>query len=668
MALPVPNLDNRTFQDLVNEARRMIPVHCPEWTDHNLSDPGITLIELFAWMTELLIYRLNKVPDKNYVKFLELLGVSLAPAHAATADVTFRLSAPLADSVTIPMGTEVATVRTETQEAIIFTTDRDLSIAPPGLAYFFTGPGFDDRLPELNEQEATSVNESEGLALFLDVPQPDNTFYLGFTEDLRGTALAVSLEFGQLAPGINPANPPLSWEYWDASGGRWFAFERGPDAEAWLEADGTSGLNTTGQLTFHVPRAAGQTSVGLTEAFWIRCRVTPWTLEQGSYETSPRLKSVHAESIGGTVGASNVVRVSNELLGVSNGKAGQAMQVSKVPILALDSNETVQVQREDESGWEEWRLVDDFSSSGPEDKVFVCDPQAGEIVFGPVIRSPEGQEVRYGATPAPGSQTRLSSYRYGGGPKGNVGRETLTVVKSSIPYVASVTNRRPATGGVDPEGIENAKLRGPQTLRTRNRAVTEEDFEYLAMEASPSVRRAKCIQPRELGHNGGPLPGVTQILLVPALPRPKRRVDPEQLELSRDVLQQVTEYLNQRRLLTAAITVSRPDYHWVSVEARVKASQGADLDEVSEAVEDRLNTFIHPLYGGTDGDGWPFGRSLFASELYSQIQNVQNVEYVEELSVFSVDPSTGQADSAGQTLNVSRAGLLCSYSHSVTCV
>ena len=74
-----PNLDDRTFQDLVDEAKRLIPRYCPEWTDHNLSDPGITLLELFAWMTDLLIYRLNRVPDKNYIKYLELIGVRLGP-------------------------------------------------------------------------------------------------------------------------------------------------------------------------------------------------------------------------------------------------------------------------------------------------------------------------------------------------------------------------------------------------------------------------------------------------------------------------------------------------------------------------------------------------------------------------------------------------------------
>ena len=101
MPLPVPNLDDRTFQDLVSEARSRIPHHCPEWTDHNLSDPGITLIELFSWMTEVLLYRVNKVPDKNYVTFLDLIGIKLAPATPAIVDMTFRLSAPQPTPVVI---------------------------------------------------------------------------------------------------------------------------------------------------------------------------------------------------------------------------------------------------------------------------------------------------------------------------------------------------------------------------------------------------------------------------------------------------------------------------------------------------------------------------------------------------------------------------------------
>src|ERR1700682_3761711 len=113
MPLPVPNLDDRRFQQFVDDAKRMVQQRCPEWTDHNVSDPGVTLIETFAYMVEQLIYRLNRVPEKNYVKFLELIGVELRPPHAASAEVTFWLTAPQQRTVTLPIGSEVATERTE---------------------------------------------------------------------------------------------------------------------------------------------------------------------------------------------------------------------------------------------------------------------------------------------------------------------------------------------------------------------------------------------------------------------------------------------------------------------------------------------------------------------------------------------------------------------------
>src|ERR1700690_1475039 len=110
MTLPVPNLDDRRFQDLVDDAKRLVQQRCPEWTDHNVSDPGVTLIELFAWMSDQVLYRLNRVPDRHYVKFLELLGVPLSPPIAARAAVTFWLSGPQPESVRIAAGTQVATV------------------------------------------------------------------------------------------------------------------------------------------------------------------------------------------------------------------------------------------------------------------------------------------------------------------------------------------------------------------------------------------------------------------------------------------------------------------------------------------------------------------------------------------------------------------------------
>src|SRR5215471_4581027 len=113
MPIPAPALDDRRFQDIVDEAKRLIPHYCPEWTDHNVSDPGVALLELLAWMSEMLLYRVNQVPDKNYLKFLEMIGVKLQPPAAAGTPVTFYLSAPQPNEVTIPRETETATIRTE---------------------------------------------------------------------------------------------------------------------------------------------------------------------------------------------------------------------------------------------------------------------------------------------------------------------------------------------------------------------------------------------------------------------------------------------------------------------------------------------------------------------------------------------------------------------------
>src|SRR5687768_17525229 len=135
-----PNLDDRTFQDLVDEAKRLIPRYCPEWTDHNVSDPGVAMIELFAWMTESMLFRLNRVPDRTYIAFLDMIGIRLLPPQAATTELTFSLSAPQPAPVRIPAETEVATVRTPDYEAITFSTTETLTIEPPNLIQLLTSP------------------------------------------------------------------------------------------------------------------------------------------------------------------------------------------------------------------------------------------------------------------------------------------------------------------------------------------------------------------------------------------------------------------------------------------------------------------------------------------------------------------------------------------------
>ena len=126
MPLPVPNLDDRRFQDLVDDAKRLVQRRCPEWTDHNVSDPGVTLIETVAAMVDQLIYRLNRVPEVNYLRFLDLIGLRPFPPTAAHADLTFRLSAPRPEPLVVPADTAVATPRTETDDPVVFSTVREL--------------------------------------------------------------------------------------------------------------------------------------------------------------------------------------------------------------------------------------------------------------------------------------------------------------------------------------------------------------------------------------------------------------------------------------------------------------------------------------------------------------------------------------------------------------
>src|SRR5947208_16926376 len=88
MPLTIPTLDDRTYQQLLNEALARIPVHTPEWTNFNESDPGVTLLELFAFLTENLLYRSNQIPERNRRKFLSLLSIPLQPAVPARGLVT----------------------------------------------------------------------------------------------------------------------------------------------------------------------------------------------------------------------------------------------------------------------------------------------------------------------------------------------------------------------------------------------------------------------------------------------------------------------------------------------------------------------------------------------------------------------------------------------------
>src|SRR5690348_2494843 len=130
MSLPVPNLDDRSFRQIVDEAVRLIPRYCPEWTNHNESDPGVTLLELYAWMTEMVIYRLNKVPEKNFLTFLDLIGVRLKPPEPAKVVLELTPSDGVVGELLVRKGTQVATMQAAGGEPVTFETLHEVSLVP----------------------------------------------------------------------------------------------------------------------------------------------------------------------------------------------------------------------------------------------------------------------------------------------------------------------------------------------------------------------------------------------------------------------------------------------------------------------------------------------------------------------------------------------------------
>ena len=194
-------------------------------------------------------------------------------------------------------------------------------------------------------------------------------------------------------------------------------------------------------------------------------------------------------------------------------------------MLKPGQGETLEVQDPESGDWSRWELREDFVSSTEFDRHFALDVVSGEVELGPAIRETDGGWSQYGAVPPKGAVLRFSKYRHGGGRRGNISAAALAVLRAPIPGVETVTNPRPAVGGVDAEALEHARQRASMEIRTRYRAVTAEDFEFLAGEASPRVARAVCIPPQDgrrgaAAHRPARLPRRPPALLRGALARP----------------------------------------------------------------------------------------------------------------------------------------------------
>jgi predicted phage baseplate assembly protein len=625
--LPAPNLDDRTFQSLVDDARRLVHRRCPEWSDHNISDPGITLIETFAMMVDQLIYRLNRVPDRNYIKFLELLGLELRPPGAAQGEVTFWLSAPQPQTIIVRNETEVSTDRTDVQEPIVFSTTQQLDIIPcsleSGRVATVSGRG----------EPADQRNEAGGIEFrcFSERPSPGDALLIGLDNAVPSCAVLLRFDCRVSGVGVDPTNPPYVWEAWTG----------GPDwVQCDLERDETKAFNKPGDVILHVPRGhvlGSPPRIGGEPRGWLRCRLVEPVPGQSTYSESPFITSITASTIGGTARIVHARVVRDESIGRSDGTAGQRFALQHRPVLPWDGS-SLSVAVDGEST--EWRPVDHFGAEDESSRCFHIDPVAGEVVFGPAVREGDGTLRQYGAIPRKSASLRMSAYRTGGGKKGNVGRGQIRVLKTSVPYISRVENRRSAVGGAEAETVDEVKARGPMLLRTRGKAVTAQDFVQLTLEVAPEVARAHCLtaaNEREAG--------VVRMLIVPHVSSDALElVRREDLDPLADTIQRIKAHLNERRLVGTRLVIEPPAYRGVTVVVTVSLLPGFPREQVKNDVVRALNRLLHPLKGGPDGSGWPIGRAVQVHEVTAALAWIPGVDMAEKVSVqlFPVDPSTGE--------------------------
>ncbi|MGF1580045.1 MAG: putative baseplate assembly protein [Gemmataceae bacterium] len=532
MPLQAPILDDRNFEQLLEEARLRIPLYTPEWTNFNDSDPGMALVQLFAWFTELMLYKMNQVPNRLYIKFLKMLNLELRPAQPARTHVVF-IPGPEAKLTTVSERTRF-----------------DVDVGEEGVPFFETLSAFDlcpfklDRVQVFDGtryRDVTTANETGtltykpfgpaaqlGSALYLGFkPQePKNRreqfpermlfrfFYPKFADQPDGAAYTA-----RSGPSVTTLQR-LVWEYrseYDRVGNR--------PPQQWRQLatidDKTLALTKEGDVLIHgprediVPTIEGELTSegegprdeapedGEAKRYWLRLR-----LAQGAYSNDkiPHISFVQTN----VVEVENLTTLTDEELGQSDGRPDQTFTLGNRPVDKDSLEIVVEVpnRREPDS----WNRVDDFLASQRTARHYTLNPTTGEIKFG---------DGKHGLIPEPGGIIRAMRYRYGGGENGNVKPDTITAIPGSLAGIESVTNPRAARGGKPEEDLKDLIRRAPLALLSGGRAVTNNDFRQIA-EAVPGVLKAHVAPGYHPAYPGHPIPGAVTVFIVPDTLRTER--------------------------------------------------------------------------------------------------------------------------------------------------
>ena len=759
MPLEAPNLDTRTFSELVKEARDRIPRFTPDWTNLNDADPGMTLVKLQAWLTETLLYEVNRLPELNYIKFLQLLNVTPEPAEAAKTELHFTLKkldgtdAPL--SLFIPKNAQIEADDPDLTTPVIFETDRTLTALNAIVAaVIVTNDGGSAQAMSLvsafdAKKVLTSINHSfypfgenpDGgevclIGILLRPHRKENVDYSQdifpsgeldlavsavevFEKDAAGNIITGPLGKQSLLPfEIAEQQDLLTWEVYLGSDHGVEFTDSSVNNIGWEtlrpSIDESAALSRSGHLRPMLPEDISQVSLhDLPRSFWIEMglKKTPVTGQEliddltdfelqfdvdnakdvaweaivpaaflsdvlGSCDSPADLASTltpiaaqltvnavpredwldldlgysdpavpdHAMAwlrvrldntdyqpvvLNGfflnTVPATAAVTRVEETLGTSAGRPAQQFTLAKTPVYFSPETGAPDIQLDiAEAGESEtWTRVDDFFAADRNSAVYRLDEASGVITFGDGIN---------GRIPVAGSNIVVRRYRYGGGEQGNVGADTVSKIKTSLTEVDSVTNPRAAAGGSEVESLEHTKLRAPHELKTRDRAVTAEDFAFLARQTpGVPVHTAYALARKALDQSNQSIVDVDGAVTVVILPANAQQETPQPTEAQLDA---VCKHLNSKRLITTELYVTGPRYLSVdSFEVEIRVLQSADLQTVSDLIYEQLLAYFHPLHGGEDAKGWPFGENIYLGSIYDLLLGVQGVKRVVGLSV-----------------------------------
>lgn len=647
-----PDLDDRKWKDLANDARSLIPTYAPQWTDHNPSDVGMTLIELFAFFVENLIYRLNRVPEKNYIAFLNLLGITRDPQTPARAFLTFT-AAPAA-VVLVPKGTQAQTRASETDPPVVFETDEDVTVLPTNLKVALQIGKVLAANKYANVSNRFTVPPAEGDLVTI---QPGQSVMLCFGFDQQ-TAQEIRLQVRlfrplQSDPATNAPQAAVAWLYSKANQepGAWSAIPGAVDDTQGLTRDGTVRFTVPGLWASRAPTAWTTVSANsladqvANPFFWIGLRIS-------NLVTAPIRVGINF-ILFNTASAHNALTIpAAEPLGTSNGKPFQAFALKHRPLFKRVETDTPYDHLVIHVGGIPWTQKDELER-GP-GNFYRVNPVAGEISFGDYdsTTNPDG----HGTISPAGTAVDAVTYRYAaGGTSGNVGAGTIAELRTPVAGIVAVNNLFSSYGASDEEAIEDTKRRAPEVLRNRYRAVTDEDYEYLAREATTDVAIVRCLEPRVQDQDflpnwkkGDPWtfgsldrsPGNVNLIVVPDYGPNEPRPQPGD-----DLVREMQRYLDKRRSVTARLIVTGPRYLPIKATVEVSVFQRAidngvvaNAAAVAADVRSKVERFFDPVRGGVAGKGWTVGQTVFIADLFKAIAPNETVGFVSNLSVEPLVP------------------------------